>query len=99
MVAASLSKPRRGPRTRSTWVPSVKSRTRLATRARCELAAGLFSGGGWTPAPSPGGEAARPQGGGHSWQLDALTLPKDVGLLNIFFIPAFDGACTWLYLC
>jgi hypothetical protein len=39
-VAASLSTPV-GPSTRSTWVPS-KSRTRQATRARCELAAGFF---------------------------------------------------------
>ena len=40
-LATSLSKPRRGPRTRSIWVPS-KSRTRQATSARCELAAGFF---------------------------------------------------------
>jgi hypothetical protein len=39
-LATSLSKPRRGS-TMGDWVPS-KSRTRQATRARCELAAGLF---------------------------------------------------------
>jgi hypothetical protein len=40
-LATSLSKPRRGsPRT--TCVPHFKSRTRQATKARCELAAGFF---------------------------------------------------------
>ena len=41
-LATSLSKPRRGPRPTFGLTPTYKSRTRQATSARCELAAGFL---------------------------------------------------------